>query len=68
MKKIEIPAEDVVEFDGESIIVMTQEIEMISVEKGDIHTIKKRVIKGPGFAWVLMPMEEELKFEPEICS
>lgn len=68
LEKIEIPAEDVVEFDGESIIVMTQEIEMISVEKGDIHTIMKRVIKGPGFVWVLMPMEEELKFEPEICS
>ena len=67
LEKIEIPAEDE-EFDGESIIAMTQEIKMISVEKDDIHTFKKRVIKGPGFVWVLMPMEEELKFEPEICS
>ena len=59
LEKIEIPAEDEIEFDGESIIAMTQEIKMISVENCDIHTIKKRVIKGPGFVWVLMPMEEE---------
>ena len=68
LEKIEIPAEDVAEFEGESIIVMTQEIKMISVEKGDIYTIKKRVVKGPGFVWVLKPMEEELKFEPVISS